>query len=120
MKVVNVRYKNKGLITPFGLIKFDENGVVEVSEDQATVLLSLGGLFFDPDKEKETTSKVDTALKPDNSSLKVDNTSESKEEAEDLSKLNIMQLKKLAKERGIELGDANKKDEIIAVIKSAQ
>lgn len=120
MKVVNVRYKNKGLITPFGLIKFDENGVVDLPAEQASVLLALGGLFFDPDKEKETTSKSDTAPKPDNSSPKPTNTSESKEEAEDLSKLNIMQLKKLAKERGIELGDANKKDEIIAVIKSAE
>ena len=120
MKVVNIRYKNKGLITPFGAIEFNENGVVELPEDQAKVLLSLGGLFFDPDKQKETASKVETAPKADSTSPKATSSSVDTEETEDLSKLNIMQLKKLAKEHGIELGDANKKDEIIAVIKSAQ
>lgn len=120
MKIVNIRYKNKSLITSFGTIKFDDNGVVDLPAEQASVLLALGGLFFDPNTQEKTTSKASVGVKPDNSSAEPSNTSESKEKAEDLSNLNIMQLKKLAKERGIELGDANKKDEIIAVIKSAQ
>lgn len=39
--------------------------------------------------------------------------------AEDLSDLTVVELRALAKERGVDLGDASKKDDIIAAIELA-
>lgn len=107
-KIVNLLLKNKEITTSFGNFKFDADGIVDVSDDQAKKLLSIKGFTVPKNEQKVVLEQKAEPM--------VDTTSDKENKSEDLSKLNIMQLKKIAKERGIDLGSANKKDEILALL----
>lgn len=106
--IVNNLLKNKGLVASFGKISFNENGEADVTEEQSKKLLQLSNYFIKGAKKADQ-PKVET--KPIETTVE-----EPKSEEVDLDKLNIPQLRKYAKEKGIDLGSAKSKEEIIAVI----
>ena len=106
--IVNNLLKNKGLVTSFGNIQFNENGEADVTEEQSKKLLQLSNYFIKGAKKAEQPKIEDKSAEP-----KVE---EQKAEAIDLDKMNIPQLRKYAKEKNIDLGSAKSKEEIIAVI----
>lgn len=103
--IVNNLLKNKGLVASFGNIQFNENGEADVTEEQSKKLLQLSNYFIKGAKKADQ-PKIETVSKVE----------EPKSEEVDLDKLNIPQLRKYAKEKGIDLGSAKSKEEIIAVI----
>lgn len=103
--IVNNLLKNKGLVASFGKISFNENGEADVTEEQSKKLLQLSNYFIKGAKKADQ-PKIETVSKVE----------EPKSEEVDLDKLNIPQLRKYAKEKGIDLGSAKSKEEIIAVI----
>ena len=103
--IVNNLLKNKGLVASFGSIQFNENGEADVTEEQSKKLLQLSNYFIKGAKKADQ-PKIETVSKVE----------EPKSEEVDLDKLNIPQLRKYAKEKGIDLGSAKSKEEIIAVI----
>lgn len=95
MKIKNEKKKGLAVNTSIGLLIFDENGVTDVkSEDFAKELLELDGY--------ESAEAV---------------VEEIKEDEEDLESLTVFQLKKIAKEKNIDIGDAKKKVELIKIIR---
>lgn len=95
MKIKNEKKKGLAVNTSIGLLIFDENGVTDVkSEDFAKELLELDGY-----ESAEAVAK------------------ETKEDEEDLESLTVLQLKKIAKEKNIDIGDAKKKVELIKIIR---
>ena len=95
MKIKNEKKKGLAVNTSIGLLIFDENGVTDVkSEDFAKELLELDGY--------ESAESV---------------VEETKEDEEDLESLTVFQLKKIAKEKNIDIGDAKKKVELIKIIR---
>ena len=95
MKIKNEKKKGLAVNTSIGLLIFDENGVTDVkSEDFAKELLELDGY--------ESAEPV---------------VEETKEDEEDLESLTVFQLKKIAKEKNIDIGDAKKKVELIKIIR---
>ena len=95
MKIKNEKKKGLAVNTSIGLLIFDENGVTDVkSEDFAKELLELDGY--------ESAEAV---------------VEETKEDEEDLESLTVFQLKKIAKEKNIDIGDAKKKVELIKIIR---
>lgn len=89
--IMNLRMKSKKLITSFGMMEFDEHGIAELPDDHLESFLQMKGF--------ERASKA-----------------QDEPEEDDLEKLNVLQLKKYAKEHSIDLNGANKRDEIIQAI----
>lgn len=92
--IMNLRMKSKKLITSFGMMEFDEHGIAELPDDRLESFLQMKGFERAPKAQDEPNEP----------------------EEDDLEKLNVLQLKKYAKERGIDLNGANKRDEIIQAI----
>lgn len=92
--IMNLRMKSKKLITSFGMMEFDEHGIAELPDDRLESFLQMKGFEKAPKAQAEPNEP----------------------EEDDLEKLNVLQLKKYAKERGIDLNGANKRDEIIQAI----
>ena len=92
--IMNLRMKSKKLITSFGMMEFDEHGIAELPDDHLESFLQMKGF------ERAPKAQVDP----------------NEPEEGDLENLNVLQLKKYAKERGIDLNGANKRDEIIQAI----
>ena len=92
--IMNLRMKSKKLITSFGMMEFDEHGIAELPDDHLESFLQMKGF------ERAPKAQVDP----------------NEPEEDNLEKLNVLQLKKYAKERGIDLNGANKRDEIIQAI----
>ena len=131
-KITNLRLKGKKLVTSYGTISFDANGVTDVPEELAKELLEIKG--FEPEEEtkdfgqktedkpqvgnsstdEETTQKNDESTQEDENQDEPEETSA--EETPDFESLTVPQLKKYAKEHDIDLMGANKKDEIIPLI----
>ena len=108
-KIINERYKGKNLVTSFGILQFDMDGIAEVKEEFVGKLLELSGFSLaqeDTQEKEEVTQKIE----PSNPEA------EKKEEKPDFDKLTVPQLKKYAREHGIDLKDANKKVEIIPLL----
>ena len=124
MKVINMSYRNRSLITSQGLFKFDENGVSDVTPDEfAEELLKMKGFSsVDGESNVEIPSKsVDKVVNPEPTSESEEVSEEepadnAEMDEEEIRKMNVPQLKKYAKDNGIDLGDASKKDEIIKII----
>lgn len=127
-KIMNLRMKGKRLVTAFGLIQFDSDGVVDLPEEQAEEFLKMKG--FEPaeeikNPEQETTNESpvvnssteeENKQKNDEDKQEDENQDEPAEETPDFDKMTVPQLKKYAKEHDIDLMGANKKDEIIPLI----
>lgn len=108
-KIINERYKGKNLVTSFGILQFDMDGIAEVEEEFVGKLLELKGFSL---AQEDTQEKEDTTQKIEPSNPEA----EKKEEKPDFDKLTVPQLKKYAREHGIDLKDANKKVEIIPLL----
>ena len=127
-KIMNLRMKGKRLVTAFGLIQFDSNGVVDLPEEQAEEFLKMKGFESAEEtknSEQETTNEPpvvnssteeENKQKNDEDKQEDENQDESAEETPDFDKMTVPQLKKYAKEHDIDLMGANKKDEIIPLI----
>lgn len=124
-KILNLRMKGKQLVTSFGILQFDANGITDLPEEQAKELLSIKGFELADDTLKNFDSKSTESLPVINPSAEDENTQEGdentqedepSEETSDFDKMTVPQLKKYAKDHNIDLMGANKKDEIIPLI----
>ena len=91
------------------ILQFGMDGIAEVKEEFVGKLLELEGFSLaqeDTQEKEEVTQKIE----PSNPEA------EKKEEKPDFDKLTVPQLKKYAREHGIDLKDANKKVEIIPLL----
>lgn len=128
-KVKCQRMKGKRLVTSFGLLTFDLNGVVELPEEKVKEFLCIkgfelveeiasnSGVESPENSSTEDLSKDEKDIQKNSERASEDNSKEnSDEKLPDFSKMNIPQLKKYAKEHDIDLAGANKKDEIIPIL----
>lgn len=134
-KVKNWRMRNKSSVTSFGKITFDEEGITAVPDELTEEFLGMAGFepvedgqnsgqkptketeVVNPSEDKETDQKSDESIKDDKT--QEESKDEAEKEAVDFEKMTVLQLKKYAKDNGIDLGDATKKDEIISVLESS-
>jgi hypothetical protein len=138
----NIRFANKELVTAFGKIHFDANGTADVEDSAAAKLSTLKGFSVveeDSSDETENTQETKSEQQEDESEeVSVETTEEDSAEQDEnaetaeqedsaaeadktalhdeLEKMNVPQLKKYAKDNGIDIGSASKKDDIIAAI----
>lgn len=123
VKIFNENMKSRQLATAIGLIMFNSDGICEVeNEEYAGELIKLDGFEA---FEGEVSKPLTTGEKHDSDENNVVSESQESNEddvpemQEDLSNKNIAQLRKIAKDNGIDLGNAVKRDEIIEVITNA-
>lgn len=112
-KIINERYKGKNLVTSFGILQFGTDGIAEVEEEFVGKLLELKGFSL---AQEDTQEKEEVTQKIEPSNPEAEKKEEKKEEKPDFDKLTVPQLKKYAREHGIDLKDANKKVEIIPLL----
>lgn len=108
MKVENILRKNRAVLLGGSVIQFDADGIAEVDDATGAKLLKLGGYRSNkpPAGNREPITEPEQPTSHDGTPA--------------LESLNPAQLKKLAKDRGIEIGDAAKKAELIELIEKAQ
>ena len=99
MKIENVLRKNRTVLLGDASVQFDANGCAEVDDAVGSKLLSLGG-YHSPGRPKEPADIAPVG--------------EIAEPA--LESMSAAQLKKLARDRGIDIGEASKKAELIEII----
>lgn len=102
MKVKNIHRKNRAVLVGGVLVQFDAEGVAEVEQDTLSRLTLLEGYQPVPAPAPEA------AVAP------------AEQEGEDLEALSTAQLKKLAKGRGIDVGEATKKADLIRAIEAVR
>lgn len=139
-KVKCERMKGRQLNTSFGKFQFDSKGVVEVSDEDAEKLLALKGYKLvdeqesAPDDQEGAKSEQVDKNPPENENTQDDDENDGEQDDNDddepdedaekksgmtveyLNGKNVAQLKKIAKDKGIDLAGATKKDEIIPII----
>lgn len=131
MKIKNIKLKNRNLATTKGNVEFDKDGIAEVNEEIAKMLTSIGGYtLIDGKLAAEAPKKADKEDVVKESSAEEEKQQEEQNtESEDTSEesvadiiapMNVPQLRKYAKDNGIDLGSATKKDEITEIILAAQ
>lgn len=130
-KIENSQLKNKNLTSAFGTFSFDKDGIADIdNEEFFRELLTMKGFFpVDPDDENGQNSDQNPVKIPNTTSIsnpeetpqENENSDDTKDEDEevDLNRLTVPQLKKYAKEHGVDLTDVAKKDEIISIILGA-
>lgn len=101
MQIQNIHRKNRTVSIGGAAVVFDADGRADAPDDVAAKLLKLGG--YSTARQSRQDVKADSA-EPGGAAL---------------DGLSVAQLKKLAKERGIDVGDASKKAELIQVIEAA-
>lgn len=114
----NKRYANAAIVTAFGKIQFDADGKADIDDTAAAKLATLEGFSIDgevSEVEKKTVKETKSEQVEDAKEVEADDAEE--EDEVDLASMNVPQLRKYAKDNGIDLGNAQKKDDIIAVIK---
>ena len=104
MKLENVFRKGRSVLVGGVEVQFDENGLAETDDTTGAALLMLAG-YRAPGKAAPVEQSLQAVDIPD--------------EDVPLSSMNPAQLKKLAKEKGIDVGDATKKADLIALIEQA-
>ena len=128
MKLYHSMFRNRDIITSFGTMHFDDKGVAEVSEATARVFSTIPNFSVIEEKAVQK-PKQDTVSVPKTEATtpEVKPTSEApvateEEKAEpdtdinEIKSMNTMQLKKYAREHGIDTTGASKKDELLALI----
>lgn len=120
-KVINLSMKNRKMVTSFGKFEFDSNGVVDIPEDYVQSILEIPG--FDPvegikipDQKTTKTPAVEVSSAEVETDQEDDESTPENDLAEELDKLTVPQLKKYAKDHGVDIMGATKKDEIIPLI----
>lgn len=138
-QVFNYRMANRRLVIIGETVTFDGNGNARVSDEVAAELLKLSGYStLDnpevpepvPEPAPETKAEPKAEVEPEAAEPKAEPEPEAAEPAEEesakegleaeLEGMNVPQLRKYAKEHGIELDGATKKVDILAAIKDAQ
>lgn len=143
-QVFNYRMANRRLVIIGETVTFDGNGNARVSDEVAEELLKLSGYSTldnpevpEPVPEPAPDTKADEPkpehepeVEPEVAEPKAEPEPEAAEPAEEesakevleaeLEGMNVPQLRKYAKEHGIELDGATKKVDILAAIKDAQ
>lgn len=129
--LVNTAFKNKSLVTSWGKIEFSAEGVAEVEDIVGEKLskltgFSLGTKVSTPDDENDQKNKNMTLENQNMASDKTETISDNQEDesqddettitAEELDAMNVPQLKKYAKEAGIDVANLSKKQELIDAI----
>lgn len=118
----NTAFANKSLVTAYGKIEFNENGISEVKDFVAKKLANLKGFTVEESDEnleveevveEETTEEVEEIEEELDEVEENEKTSVTREELEALT---VKQLEKFAKENEIDLAGATKKADIISVI----
>lgn len=128
MKLYHNMFRNRDIVTSFGKIHFDEKGEAEVTDACARAFGSIPNFSIleekavqKPKQEPVSVPKTETTTPEGktHSEATVD-TAEDKAEPEtdinEIKSMNIMQLKKYAREHGIDTTGASKKDELLALI----
>lgn len=128
MKLYHSMFRNRDIITSFGTMHFDEKGVAEVSEETAHVFSSIPNFSIFEEKAVQKPMQAPVSVhKSETTTPEVKPTSEApvateeeKTEPEtdinEIKSMNTMQLKKYAREHGIDTTGASKKDELLALI----
>lgn len=116
MKIENLRYAGRSIIFRGEEIAFSESGIAEVPDDVGEVLVTMKGYFDTSKSASNAPSTVSRVPVPE--AVESDSSEEITEET--LNEKNVMQLKKIAKDLGVELDGASKKDQIIELILEAQ
>lgn len=120
-KLLNSRYAGKKLVTGFGTIEFDEAGVAKVEEAAANALAKLKGFSVQEDDSEEEMEETPAEEDFDETEQESDVEDAEDEDSEDyteeeLDKLTVPQLRKIANERDINTKDLTKKSQLIAAI----
>lgn len=104
MKIENTQRADRDVIFGAHIIRFDEKEIAEVEDAVGAKLTKLGGYHT----IGRAAAKAGPAPKAE------------EDAPVSLESMNTAQLKKLAREMDIEIGDAAKKAELIALIEKAQ
>lgn len=120
-RIVNLRMKGKQLVTSFGILQFDSDGVVDLPDEQAASFLQMRGFELAEESKNsglESSENLSLGNNPADEENKQDDAENALDDDEtfDFDKLTVPQLKKYAKDHGIDLMGANRKDEIIPLI----
>lgn len=118
MFVENLKYVNKNLIGSCGVISFNDEGVAEVNDEYGKMLIQVRGFKEVVRPTSEDKKSVENQFNTDNTS-KVLEDKDTAKKGQDFSALSIFQLKKIAKENKVDLGNATKKQEILAILESS-
>ena len=121
-KLMNLKYAGKKLTTGFGTIEFNELGIAEVEDTVADTLVELQGFSVQKEELDEDTKEI--SPEEDSQKFEQENPVEDKELEEDseeyteeeLDKLTVPQLKKIANEMGVNTKDLTKKNQLISAI----
>lgn len=106
MKIENAMRRNRTVVIGGVPVVFDGNGVAEVPDAAGAQLLTLGGYRTDNASAPAAANAREQKPEPD--------------AGPGLESMNTAQLKKFAKDSGIDIGDATKKADLIAAIEKAQ
>ncbi len=127
--VLGTTIKNGKIATSFGVFNFVE-GKADIPDDAAEKLVSLPTFQYEdeqvgPNKPEEKPAPEEE-VKQENSNTQESEIEqpepqqeekvEAKFDEKELNTKNVAQLRKIAKDNGIDIGDASKKDEIIAIL----
>lgn len=131
MAIVIGKIKNGKIATSFGVFDFVE-GRADIPDEGAEKLVALPGFkyedaqnafktaekpVYEEEVKQEDSSTQESTL--EHSNPPQEEKAEGKFNEKELHAKNVAQLRKIAKDNGIDLGDASKKDEIIAVLMKA-
>lgn len=128
MKLYHNMFRNRDIVTSFGTMHFDDKGVAEVSEATARAFSTIPNFYVVEEKsvQKHTQDTV-SVPKTETTTAKVktpseepvataENKAEPDTDINEIKSMNTMQLKKYAREHGIDTTGASKKDELLALI----
>lgn len=115
MKLKNIKLISKTITTAKGNIAFDKEGIAEVSDELGNGLLGLEGYeVVESVKEAPKNANVENSSDKEEKSQETQNTTSD----EDLESKNVIQLRKIAKDKNIDLKGASKKEEILAILEA--
>ena len=126
--VLGTTIKNGKIATSFGVFNFVE-GKADIPDDAAEKLVSLPGFQYEgaqnapkpeekpaPEEEVKQEDSDTQESEIEQPEAQQEEKSEAKFDEKELNTKNVAQLRKIAKDNGIDIGDASKKDEIIAIL----
>lgn len=130
VSLVNKAFRGKSLVTSWGKIEFSAEGVAKVEDVVGEKLSKLTGFSLASEtstpnngngQKNENTTSDDQNAATNKTKITPDNQEDENDEnktisAEELDTMNVPQLKKYAKEVGIDVTNINKKQELVDAI----
>jgi hypothetical protein len=137
--ICNPKFAGRTVQTPFGIVKYDAEGKVEVTEEYADILLQREGFLLVGEEsdqklsENNETTDDEEVVTTDEENSEDNQESDSEDDEsdeetsdvggtleniteEELKAMNVMSLKKMAKDAGIDVSHLTKKDQLIDAI----